>query len=135
MSCNTKSKTDKDTALQFLTHAFSFNFDSALPLLAHNATWWVAGSPEKIAVAGKKNRHQIEKLLRGLSKAVPGGLDMTITGVTAEEGRIAVEIEAQGETITHKIYHNHYHFLIEVKNGLIVGVKEYMDTLHLSETF
>jgi ketosteroid isomerase-like protein len=135
LNITANSKTNKDIALQFLTHAFSFQFDDALSLIANNASWWVAGSPEKLAVAGEKNRRQIKKLLRGLGSAVPEGLDMKIIGVTAEGPRVAVEVEAQGQAITGRQYHNHYHFLIEIENCLIVRVKEYMDTLHLYEIF
>ncbi|MBK7962324.1 MAG: hypothetical protein IPK04_14775 [Bdellovibrionales bacterium] len=31
------------------------------------------------------------------------------------------------------IYNNHYHFKITLKDGKFIGVKEYMDTLHLSK--
>lgn len=48
-----------------------------------------------------------------------------------EGGRAAAEVESYGEHINGKTYNNHYHFLFVIRDGLIVSVKEYMDTLHL----
>lgn len=128
-----QTEQSREAALRFLEHAFNYEFDAATAMLAEDARWWVAGQPENLPVAGEKNRAQIGKLLAGLAKAVPKGMDREIHGVTAEGSRVAVEVESRGEWHDGRQYNNRYHFLIEVKDGQIQRVCEYMDTQHLAE--
>jgi hypothetical protein len=107
--------------------------DAALALMADTATWWVAGKPDKFALAGTKTKAQFAELLRGLGAAMPKGLRVTTTGLTAEGDRVAAEAESYGETATGKIYNNLYHFLFEVRDGKIQAVREYLDTMHAKE--
>ncbi|WP_428313014.1 nuclear transport factor 2 family protein [Hydrocarboniphaga sp.] len=127
----TSIESNKALALDFLGHAFANRVDEALSRLSPDANWWVIGDPQRLKVSGDKNRVQIEKLLRGLVRMIPGGMRMTVKGITAEGARVAVEIESEGAFANGGAYHNHYHFLIEIREGLIVSVREYMDTLHL----
>jgi ketosteroid isomerase-like protein len=62
---------------------------------------------------------------------MPAGMLATFKGITAEGDRVAVEVEADGTTASGKNYHNSYHFLFQLRDGEIVAVREYMDTLHL----
>jgi len=124
---------NKATALEFLRRASGNSVDAAMELLDADVTWWVAGDPSRLKVAGLKNRSQAERLLRGFQKAVPGGMHMTVLGITAENERVAVETEGEAQWRNGKQYHNRYHFLFEVRNSLIVTVREYLDTLHLHD--
>ncbi|MDB5971502.1 MAG: ketosteroid isomerase-like protein [Hydrocarboniphaga sp.] len=126
-------ETNKALALEFLELAFANRVDDALSRLSPVATWWVLGEPDRLKVAGTKTRSQIERLLKGLERMVPGGMQMVVTGITAEGERVAVEIEAEGACANGQTYHNHYHILLKIRDGLIVSVREYMDTLHLSD--
>ena len=124
--------------LEQVVRSFFENFsegkvDAALALMADTATWWVAGNPQKFALAGTKTKAQFAELVRGIGAAMPKGLRVTPTGLTAEGDRVAVEAESYGETVHGKIYNNRYHFLIEVRNGKIEAVREYLDTMHAKE--
>jgi ketosteroid isomerase-like protein len=118
-------------ALEFLGRAADNSIDAALNMLHPDATWWVAGDPARLRVAGLKNRARIERLLHGLGKALPGGMRMTVTGVTAENDRVAIELDGIGVWHNGRTYHNHYHFLFVIRDSRIFTVREYMDTLHL----
>jgi len=122
---------NKQIVLELIRLAADNRTSDALALLHPAATWWVAGDPQRLKVAGLKNRAQAERLLEGVKKAIPGGMRMIVHGVTAENDRVAVEAEGDGIWRDGRQYHNHYHFLFEVRDGLICGVREYMDTLHL----
>jgi ketosteroid isomerase-like protein len=84
-----------------------------------------------LKVAGTKSRLQIDRLLQGLSKFVPQPMQMTIVGTTAEANRVAVETECLGTWRNGVTYHNRYHFLFEIRDGLVSKIREYMDTKHL----
>jgi ketosteroid isomerase-like protein len=46
---------------------------------------------------------------------------------------VAVEAESQGEHVSGKLYTNQYHFLFEFRDGLVVCLKEYMDTERVTD--
>jgi ketosteroid isomerase-like protein len=124
---------NKKLALDFLNLAFANRVQAALDLLSADASWWVLGDPQRLKVSGSKNRKQIERLLNGLTQAIPGGMQIVVHGITAERDRVAVEVESEGMWHNGKRYHNYYHFLIEIRAGAILQVREYMDTLHVSD--
>ena len=48
--------------------------------------------------------------------------------MTAEEERVAVEINREAVHAAGGTYNNQYHFLLRIKDGKILELKEYMDT-------
>ena len=124
---------NKQVVLSFFEHFSAGKVDAALALMADTATWWVAGNPDKFALAGTKTKAQFAQLVQGIGVAMPKGLRVTPTGITAEGERVAVEAESYGETARGKIYNNRYHFLVEVRDGKIQAVREYLDTMHAKE--
>jgi ketosteroid isomerase-like protein len=124
---------NKRLALDFIRLASENRTNDALALLHTDATWWVAGDPRRLRVAGLKNRADIDRLLHGMKKAIPGGMRMLIQGLIAEHDRVAVELEGEGLWRNGRRYHNHYHILFKVLDNRIVAVREYMDTLHLND--
>jgi uncharacterized protein len=124
---------NKQVVLSFFEHFSAGTVDAALALMADTATWWVAGHPEKFTLAGTKTKAQFAELVQGIGAAMPQGLRVTPTGITAEGERVAVEAESYGETASGKIYNNLYHFLVEVRDGKIQAVREYLDTMHAKE--
>lgn len=127
------AEANKQVVLSFFENFSAGKVDAALALMADSATWWVAGKPEKFVLAGTKTKAQFVELLQGIGAAMPKGLRVTPTGLTAEGDRVAVEAESYGETTTGKIYNNRYHFLVEIRDDKIQAVREYLDTLHAKE--
>ena len=60
--------------------------------------------------------------------AFPTGIKFNITGITAEGDRVAVEIDGEAVHASGETYNNQYHFLLIIKDGKILELKEYMDT-------
>lgn len=127
------AEANKNLVLNFFENFSAGNVDAALALMADTATWWVAGKPDKFALAGTKTKAQFAKLVQGIGAAMPKGLRVTPQGLTAEGDRVAAEAESYGEMATGKIYNNLYHFLFEVRDGKIQAVREYLDTMHAQE--
>ena len=44
--------------------------------------------------------------------------------------KVALEVESRGELTNGRIYDQRYHFLIELRDGKICAVREYLDTQH-----
>ena len=121
---------NKKIALSFWENFSTGKAEAALALLDDNATWWIAGKPELFPLAGTKTKAQFTEMLKGIGAAMPKGLRVTPKAITAEGDRVAIEAESYGELANGKVYNNLYHVLMEIRNGKIQAVREYMDTQH-----
>ena len=124
---------NKKVALRFFESLSTGNLDVALELISDSVTWWLAGKPEQFALAGSKDKTEFAEMLGLIEKGMPNGIRLTITGVTAEGDRVAVEMNADGVSALGKEYHNEYHDLLEVRDGKIEAGREYLDTAHAQE--
>jgi ketosteroid isomerase-like protein len=64
-----------------------------------------------------------------------GAPTIEITGVTAEGERVAIEGTGRGRLRNGRDYDNTYHFLMIVRDGRVLSVREYMDSQHVAEVF
>ena len=103
-----------------------------LELYAEDFELWTPGS---LPFSGVHTREEVAPMMDGVLGIFPSGLTFTITGMTAEGERVAVEAESHGQHASGALYHNRYHFLIVIRDGKIRRLKEYMDTLHAQEVF
>ena len=106
------------------------NGAAVLDALSDSATWWIQGN---FPLSGTRTKAEFAKLLGELGASIDGGLSLRVKGVTAEGERVAVEAESFAKMKSGKTYQNHYHFLVEVRDGKIQAVREYLDTIHANE--
>ena len=52
------AETNKHVVLSFFENLSGGKVDAALALMGDSATWWVAGKPDKFALAGSKTKTQ-----------------------------------------------------------------------------
>jgi len=130
---NSKSNvTNKAIAKKVITAISNDNWEYVNDVFAEDAVVWIAGSmpisgthtKEFVIVAGKRTR-----------EGFPEGLSLTPKAMTVEGGRVAIEAESLGKHISGKTYNNHFHILMEIKDGKVCTWKEYMDTMHANEVF
>jgi hypothetical protein len=121
---------NKKIAATFFENLSAGNGAAVMNALADNATWWVAGN---FALSGTKTKQQFAELVGGLGAKIDGPMTIKTTGVTAEGDRVAVEAESHAKMKNGKVYQNKYHFLLEIRDGKIQAVKEYLDTTHAAE--
>jgi ketosteroid isomerase-like protein len=124
---------NKRLVLSYFENFSAGKFSDVLALMADGATVWIAGKPDKFALAGTKTKMQFADTLKGVAAAIPKGLRLTPKGIVADGERVAAEVEAYGVTATGKVYNNLYHFLFEIRDGKIQSVREYFDTMHAKE--
>lgn len=79
-------------------------------------------------ISGKYTKVQISAFASGVLDAFPQGIKFTITGMTAEGERVAVEAVSDGMHASGRRYQNEYHFLFIFRDGKLLTLKEYMDT-------
>lgn len=68
-----------------------------------------------------------------MAPAMAAPFRVKITGITSEGERVAVETEST--CVNHKgfAYNNRYHTIYVVRDGLIVELREYLDSAHMRE--
>ena len=76
---------------------------------------------------------QLPEFMGGILSQFPEGLHFRVTGITAGGDRVAVEAESEGHHQNGRTYHNQYHFLFILRDGKIVQMKEYLDTMRAHE--
>ncbi|MEO9321949.1 hypothetical protein ABFT23_00560 [Nocardioides sp. C4-1] len=74
-------------------------------------------------------------LLRGLPERFPGGCRQHVRRSFAGDGVAVVEVEGDGLFLGERPYRNRYCFVVEVVDGLVTAVREYLDTAHSADVF
>ena len=115
---------NKDIAIKFF-EALSSGSETYLDYYNDDSIIWTAGDN---AIGGTRTKHEIIDFAQGILSAFPDGIKFNITGITAENERVAVEVSGEAIHASGKDYRNKYHFLLKIKNGKILELKEYMDT-------
>ncbi|QLL44181.1 nuclear transport factor 2 family protein [Sulfitobacter pontiacus] len=99
---------------------------------AEDAKVWVAGS---MPISGNHGKAFV-LASGGRTKAFfPEGMSLTPKALTAEGERVAVEAVSLGKHVSGKIYNNHFHILMVIRDGKVQEWKEYMDTMHANDVF
>lgn len=125
--------TNQQIAEQFLTLCFTGDIDAAMLLLAPDGSWWTLGDPQKISVAGERSAQDVGHFLKKVHRGFPNGMQVRFDGITAEADRVAIEATSQAQLPDGRTYTNRYHFLLEVRDGRVQRVREYVDTHYIHE--
>jgi ketosteroid isomerase-like protein len=131
---NVSLERNKQTARELLAASAKHDGDRFESLLTDDATYWVQGKPHLFAHAGTKSKADICRYMHTPS-IFKDGLNQKIGAMTAEDDRVAVEVEVEGVAPNGKFYNNTYHYLLFFRDGKIAKVKEYLDTAHAAEVF
>tara|TARA_B110000014_G_C19921171_1_gene476583 strand:+ start:239 stop:637 length:399 start_codon:yes stop_codon:yes gene_type:complete len=121
---NSITEENKEIAIKFF-EALSSGSETYLDFYNDNSVIWTAG---KNAIGGTRTKKEIIDFAQGILAAFPSGITFNITGITAENERVAVEVSGDAIHASGETYNNQYHFLLTIKNRKITELKEYMDT-------
>ena len=115
---------NKKIAIKFF-EALSSGSDAYLDFYTDDSIIWTAGDN---AIGGTRTKQEIIEFAQGVLDSFPNGITFKITGITAENERVAVEVDGEAIHASGLPYNNQYHFLLTIKDGKILELKEYMDT-------
>lgn len=105
---------------------------AAFELLTDDYTWWLPG---RLPISGTGDKQsQLEAELAGMA-AFAEPPQYRITGITAADDRVAVELELQGRLVNGFRYDQRYHHLFEMRDGKIAAMRVYLDTDHMRQVF
>ncbi|MGO9057352.1 MAG: nuclear transport factor 2 family protein [Candidatus Binataceae bacterium] len=120
---------NKKIALAYFAERSAGNPD-ALDRLADSATWVIMAKPP---MGGTKTKAELMRIIRDNTARYEVPIKLTVTGITAEGDRVAIEAEGYAKLKNGKVYQNLYHFLFIIKDGKIQMGKEYCDFHHAYE--
>lgn len=101
-------------------------------LMTDDATWWISPTTP---VSGTYSKADFLAIMPQLFDVTVGKATVTIGDVTAEDNRVSVTGLGDMQLTNGKLYANHYHYLIYLRDGKISAGREYSDTAHMSEIF
>jgi uncharacterized protein len=96
-------------------------------MISDDCDYWVQG-------VGKVTKQQIVDATDAFCAIFTQPIDMRPTGMIAEGEDVAVRAESYAPLKAGGEYKNTYHIFYTVRGGKIVAAREYLDTLHLSQT-
>ena len=113
------SRSNKQLVRDYFT-ALSSTSDLPSDLFTDDMSVWTTMS----AHAGKTEYLAGLKLLKSL---FPSGLDYHVSSLTAEDDRVAAEVQANGVLANGGNYHNIYVFMFRIRDGRIASLAEHFN--------
>ncbi len=124
----------KATVARFFATFSAGDVPGLLAMMDDESSWWVSGSVD--GFSGEHGKQAFGKLLAGVKDVYrDGALRITPHAMIAEGNFVAVEAEGWAELTNGRIYNSRYHFAVELREGKILRVREYMDSLHARQIF
>lgn len=123
---------NKRIAKEFLAAVCVGDFDTVRKLMPENGTWWL---PKHMTVSGTYKRDEFIALATETFKDASGPLELKFSAVTAEDDRVALEMESFLDLVDGRKYRNEYHMLLTVRNGQVISGREHMNTRHFIKVF
>ena len=77
--------------------------------------------------SGKSPKEKYLAGVRMLQSLFPTGLTYTIDTLTAEEDRVAAEVQSRGTLVNGESFHNVYLFMLRIRDGRIASVAEHFN--------
>lgn len=126
---------NKDVVCRYFAAVNAGDLDTITALLDDDVTFWVPPSlPDGVEFRGKAMVLKLFTESVGLYDA-SAGLSVTIHSLTADEDRVAAELQIRGRAAAGGAeYENWYHFLFRFREGRIISIREHLDSLYAYRT-
>ncbi|CAH0495446.1 nuclear transport factor 2 family protein [Novosphingobium sp. CECT 9465] len=120
---------DRNRALviRLMTALDKSDVDTIRAIMAPDVDWYVSG----VGTLDLDTLLTQLQAMLGVAKVA----HTTIIATTAEGERVAVESRGNFEFEDGRTYRNHYHHLFTVRDGKVVGVREYLDLQETERAF
>lgn len=95
---------------------------------------WISGEGSW-PYGGWQTAESMAKIHANIRARFPKGLQITLNLILAEGDGAVVHIRNYAERVDGRIYDNQIVFLMRVENGLIIEIREFLDTIMVNELF
>lgn len=137
---------NKEVVSRFLDAIGGGDAETVQSLLAADMTWWVprpfgeeigkeTGKPfPESGIFSGRDTILGDLLVPVVSLFVPGTLKMTAEDMISDGDKVAVTIHLDADVVKGGTYSNDYAMIMTIREGTIVDVREYPDTLYAVRT-
>jgi ketosteroid isomerase-like protein len=125
----------RELASRFFARVSASDIAGALDLLSDDVTWWLAGKPALLPVAGVHDKAGTARILNSMVRQVTSGFHLRVKRAIAEGDDVVLEVESHGELRNGRTYSNEHCILMTIRDGKISAVREYYDTQHTFATW
>jgi uncharacterized protein len=108
---------------------------AVLDLMTDDVNYWILGRPEAIPSAGDHTKAQMKRIFDIMAERTRSAMSFMPKSMIAEGDQVALEAESRVELTNGRVYNNFYHLRITLRDGKIASIREYLDTLHVHETW
>jgi uncharacterized protein len=128
---------NKELVTRFFQAVRDRDADALEQCVAADATWWfpLRWSSDRAEPADGRGqlwpRSAFFELMDDLTGRFTAGPVVTPISITADDQRVCFEAEGHG-VVGGEDYDNRYHFVFELHDGRISGIREYMNTAHVA---
>ena len=120
------SQIDRNKELvQDFFNLLSSGSDEYLNYYTDESVIWTAGEN---AIGGSRSKSEVVAFAKNILDSFPKGIIFNVVNLVAENDYVAAEVEGSAIHVSGKPYNNKYHFLLKIKDGEILELREYMDT-------
>ena len=126
---------NKAVAKQFYERFTANDLPGVMATMTDDATFWILGKTTAGRVAGEFSKPQIEKVFTGMLARLKSGLKMDVQSCIAEGDQVALQVTSYGELKDGRVYDQQYHAWMQIRDGKIAKVREYLDTLHVEQVW
>jgi len=124
----------KQVVLDFYEAAARGDMDACFAFLSDDIVWINTGST-KFSGTYSGKQVLLEQLLGPLFGQLKAGITTEIECLTAEGDTVVAQTSGTAETVDGTPYNNTYCQVIQIRDGQIAHVKEYMDTALIDSVF
>ena len=76
---------------------------------------------------GTSGKARYQAGIKVLASLFPGGISYTVDSLTAEDDRVAAEVQGRGTLANGEVYHNTYAYFLRIRDGRIASVIEHFN--------
>jgi ketosteroid isomerase-like protein len=131
----TMTNDNKRLVTDLFTRMKAGDLQGVTDLLTEDSTWLIPGKPDRIPTAGSLDKASFRQLLERMQARSESGFNITVRNLIAEGDQVACEAESSVDLKNGRKYRQQYHFAVECRGGKIAKVREYLDTLHVHDTW
>jgi ketosteroid isomerase-like protein len=92
-------------------------------------------SPGNMPLSGWRDKAGFLETAALLVPFMAGPLTLKVGTITAEDDRVLFEAESDMQVVGGKHYNNVYVMAVRIRDGKVLELKEFSDTLHVYQTF
>jgi uncharacterized protein len=127
---NTTTEESKKIVIKFCEYLSNREYDLMLNLCDNKGTWYMQGRPDGPDLTYYSGTQSINEELKQAQKVLNlfTTFKYTITGITGEGERVAIESISEGKGPAEgQIYNNTYMKQFVLKDGKITNIREFLD--------